>query len=199
MLGSITPLGERGRKARWGVTVTAFALGSALAGAALGGLLGAAGSVLFRLVHIPGPARLGALLALVAAGLAFDLRVLGLRLPTVRRQVNEQWLHRYRGWVYGLGFGVQLGLGFATVVTISAVYLTFGSALLSASVLGGALVGGSFGLIRAAPVLTLGRVRGTGRMGAVDARLRSWDRRSRRVALAAEFALAVVSFVLLVS
>ena len=36
MLGSITPLGERGRGSRWWVTVTAYVLGSTLAGVALG-------------------------------------------------------------------------------------------------------------------------------------------------------------------
>src|SRR5436189_48466 len=45
MLGSITPLGERGRNSRWWVTMTAFVLGSAIGGAALGGGLGWLGSL----------------------------------------------------------------------------------------------------------------------------------------------------------
>jgi len=36
MLASITPLGERGRQATWGITVSAFLLGSTAAGMALG-------------------------------------------------------------------------------------------------------------------------------------------------------------------
>src|SRR5438067_2454014 len=48
MLASITPLGERGRHATWGVTVTAFLLGSVLAGLVVGAALGAAGSVARR-------------------------------------------------------------------------------------------------------------------------------------------------------
>ena len=46
MLASITPLGERGRDSRWGVTVTAFVLGATAAGAALGAVMGLAGSLL---------------------------------------------------------------------------------------------------------------------------------------------------------
>ncbi|HZE04135.1 MAG TPA: hypothetical protein VE127_02860, partial [Solirubrobacteraceae bacterium] len=45
MLASITPLGERGRHSRWGLTVTAFLLGATLAGAAAGAALGTVGSV----------------------------------------------------------------------------------------------------------------------------------------------------------
>ena len=62
--------------------------------------------------------------ALLLAGLPLDSRVAGLRLPTWRRQVDEAWLGRYRGWVYGAGFGVQLGLGVVTIVTSATVYAT---------------------------------------------------------------------------
>ncbi len=40
MLGSITPLGERSRGSRWWLTVTAYVVGSALAGLVTGGLFG---------------------------------------------------------------------------------------------------------------------------------------------------------------
>ena len=46
MLGSITPLGERGRGSRWGVTVAAYLVGSAAGGAALGASLGTLGEPL---------------------------------------------------------------------------------------------------------------------------------------------------------
>lgn len=48
------------------------------------------------------------------AGLALDLGLGALRLPGPARQVDEDWLARYRGWVYGAGFGTQLGLGVVT-------------------------------------------------------------------------------------
>ena len=54
-----------------------------------------------------------------------------LRVPGPRRQVNERWLDEYRGWVYGLGFGAQLGLGVTTIVTSAATYVALFAALLS--------------------------------------------------------------------
>jgi hypothetical protein len=80
-----------------------------------------------------------------------------LRLPTIHRQVNEDWLTQYRGWVYGAGYGFQLGVGIVTIVTTAAVYLTLAGELLVGSVAGGALIGLTFGAMRAAPLLALGR------------------------------------------
>jgi hypothetical protein len=105
MLGSITPLGERGRGQRWGVTVTAYVLGSAAAGAAFGAILGLLGGLVLPATVITHPIRWLILAALLLAGALLDLGVMHLRLPTVRRQVDEQWLGRFRGWVYGLAFG----------------------------------------------------------------------------------------------
>ena len=31
-------------------------------------------------------------------------------VPSPGRQVNHRWLDEFRGWVYGLGYGAQLGL-----------------------------------------------------------------------------------------
>src|SRR4051812_23628790 len=121
MLSSITPFGERGRRQRFGITAAAFVAGSLAGGVALGLLAGSAGSVL--------PSRStvvdGVLIAVVATAAALlDARVGGVRLPTIRRQVDENWLTTYRGWIYGLGFGAQLGFGLATIVTTAAVYAT---------------------------------------------------------------------------
>jgi hypothetical protein len=132
--------------------------------------------------------------ALIVAGLALDARLFGLRLPTVHRQVNEEWLRRYRGWVYGVGFGFQLGLGLATVIATSAVYLAFAAAFLSTSVVWGGIVGGTFGLARALPMLAVRSVSRSDQLGRVDARLRRWDGPSRRLALAAEACVAAAAF-----
>lgn len=149
MLTSITPLGERGRGNRWWLTVTAYTLGSLAAGATLGALLGALGSLLPLTV----PSSLAVLAAAALAGLLVDLEVGPLRRPTIHRQVDDRWRDTYRGWVWGLGYGVQLGLGVVTIVPSSTVYLTWVGALLTGSPLGGALVGMTFGLARALPVL----------------------------------------------
>ena len=160
MLSSITPLGERGRSSRWSVTVTAYVVASTVAGAVLGLTLGAvaAGFSAVGPGWLPGRGVLLAVAGLAAVGALLDSGVAGLRLPTVRRQVDEDWLVRYRGWVYGAGFGAQLGVGVVTIVTSSTVYLTWAVALLSASPVVGAVLGGVFGLVRALPVLTARRV-----------------------------------------
>ena len=137
MLASIHPLGERARDRRWGVTVGAYLLGSTLAAALLGALLGGIGSVL----PLGAGVTAAGVVALAALALAYDLGIGGLRLPTVHRQVDKDWLGRYRGWVVGAGFGVQLGLGVVTIVNTAAVYLALALALLTGTVAAGAAVG----------------------------------------------------------
>lgn len=179
MLASITPLGERGRRMRWGQTVVAYVAGSVLGGAAIGALLGGFGALLP--IH-PGPTMTAVLVAatcLVAAGL--DLR--GGHLPTPHRQVDEDWLHRYRGWVYGAGFGFQLGLGVVTIVTTATVYATLVLAVLTWSVGGGIAVGAAFGLVRALPVLAAARVTTPDRLAALHRRLASWSAYAHRAAV----------------
>jgi hypothetical protein len=194
MLSSITPLGERGRGSIWGVTVASFALASTAAGALLGLALGALGSAL--LVGVSGEARLAILTIAVAIGLALDLGLGGLQLPTLRRQVNENWLGAYRGWVYGAGFGFQLGLGAVTIVTTSAVYLTLLAALLVADPMAGLIIGGSFGLIRGLAVLPAWRVRTPDRLFGFNARVEALAdvaRRATPVGLAAILVWAAIA------
>jgi len=190
MLGSITWLGESGRNARWWVTVTWFGAGAVVAGALVGWLMGWLGMALTGAVGSRQAALALALLA--AAGLAVDLRLGGLRLPTVRRQVDDRWLARYRGWVYGVGFGFQLGLGVVTVVTTSAVYVAFAAAALSGSPAAGALIGAAFGAVRWLSVLPGGRVRAPADLVRMDGRLRRWEPVGRRVTLAGQIAAVVV-------
>ena len=184
MLTSITPLGERGRGHRYAVTITAYVLGCLLGGATTGAALGLVGSVL------PG------LPALVLAGavslLAAVLDLRGFRLG--RRQVDEDWLARYRGWVYGLGFGYQLGLGVVTVVTSAATLAVLGLAVLTQSVLGGLAVGLVFGGARAVPALLLGRAHSHSELRAVAAGL---ERRAPLAARTTAAALALGGVVLL--
>ena len=179
MLASITPLGERSRRSRWGITVAAFVIGSAMAGAATGTVAGALGVPIGTI--LPASIRAAALVAFIALGVLLDLRVLGVSLPSVHRQVNEQWLNRYRGWVYGVGFGAQLGTGVMTVVSTSAVYSMLASAALSASPAWGALIGASFGLMRGLTILPAWRVRSPGDLVAIDGWLRRWERRASAV------------------
>jgi hypothetical protein len=153
MLASICPLGERARRQRYPVTVTAYAVASTAAGCATGAALGAIGRAVLPAGARSGDVALAALATAAAAGLLADRAAAGHHLPGPRRQVNEDWLTRYRGWVYGAGFGAQLGAGVATYVTVSAIYVVLAGALLAGSLPAGALVGATFGLARALPVL----------------------------------------------
>ncbi len=116
MLSTITPLSERAKGHSYRATASWFVAGATAGGLTLGGVaaLCAAG------VRALGPSPLG--LGVLAAGAASvaalsDLAVFGLSLPIHRRQVNERWLDHFRPWVYGAGFGWQIGVGLATYIT----------------------------------------------------------------------------------
>jgi hypothetical protein len=191
MLGSITPLGERGRNRRWGITVTTYVIGSVLGGIAIAGALGWLGAAV-GLGSLGVSVRLAILAAAVAVGIAVDLGLGGLRLPTIHRQVNEDWLVRYRSWVYGLGFGVQLGLGVVTIVTTSSIYAMLLASALSGSAASGAVIGGVFGFVRAAIVFTVAGVKRPEQLGRADVLLRRWDGWTRRAALGVSGTLGVM-------
>ena len=177
MLSSITPLGERGRNNRWSLTVTAFVIGATGSGLLVGAAAGALGSLL----DLGDAQRLLIAAAAALIALAIELRLAGLRLPTIRRQVNENWLQRYRGWVYGVGFGLQLGSGFATIITTAAVPLAFAFACLSGTVAGGAAIGGAFGLVRGLMILPARRVRDTEGLVTLHGRIASTSSAAARV------------------
>jgi hypothetical protein len=188
MLASITPLGERGRGKRWGITVGAHLVGAVLSGGAVGALLGLVGAAPVRTMSLE--VRLGALAIATTAGVVLDAHVGGLRLPTPVRQVNEEWMSRYRGWVYGLGFGIQLGSGVATIVTTSAVYVTLAAAALSGGLGAGAAIGATFGLVRGATLLAAIKVKRPEHLARVDEILRRWNSRTLVATLAVQSAIS---------
>lgn len=192
MLASITPLGERGRRSTWSVTVSAFALGATLTAALVGAGLGALGDLVLE-------DRLGTRgrLAVLGVGLAAAvlLELLPGRMPGPRRQVNERWLDEYRGWVYGLGFGSQLGLGLTTVVTSAATYVALLATLLTGDPRRGALVFGCYGAVRGLTPLLGARIRRPDQLITLHHRLEDWRRPAGRLApllLMVLLALAVI-------
>jgi hypothetical protein len=198
MLASINPLGERGRNQFWGVTYAWYLLGSLAGGATLGVTAGLMGMGLDAVLDIPAGV-IAALVALACTGaLAVDLRVPRLGVPALRRQVNENWIGRYRGWVYGLGFGFQLGLGVVTVVTTASVYLTIVLAFLTRSAWGGLVIGAAFGFARALPLLAVVGVRAPGHLRQVMRRATEHDRLARWAMLAVVLVVAVVAATIVV-
>lgn len=98
----IHPLGEKSRGNVWGITMTAFTIGSMAAGASVTAIAGLVGDAFINF----GDAALWTVAALAAAAGLLDLSP--LKPWTPRRQVNENWIGRYRGWVYGAGLLVLL-------------------------------------------------------------------------------------------
>jgi len=147
MLSSITPFGERGRGHRYAATCTWFVVGATSGGVALGGVAAA----LAAAVHVGGSSAV--VVGVVALGATLVAAVsdsgwAGTRVPVHFRQVNERWLDAYRPWVYGAGFGFQIGCGLATYITTAAVYLTVVLAALAGSPALAVVVGATFGLVR---------------------------------------------------
>jgi hypothetical protein len=185
MLASITPLGERGRQSNWGITCCAHTLGSLLGGATVGALAGLVGWL--AVDGVPERVRVAALAAALAIGLAFELARGGV--PGPRRQVDKRWLNRYRGWVYGVGYGAQLGAGITTVVVSSAAYAVPLGAFLSARPVTGGAIGAVAGALRGATVLAAARVATPERLVAFHARVLVTERPVRVAALLAQLAL----------
>jgi hypothetical protein len=189
MLASITPLGERGRRSNWWVTVGAFLIGASAGGAAVGALLGALGSVAL-------PAHPGSAPLLPAIGVAIVIDILPRAVPGPRRQVDERWLDEYRGWVYGAGYGAQLGFGVTTVVSSAATYVALLAAFLVASAPAGAIVVGCYGAVRGLTPLAAARVRSQPRLLEFHRGLARWRARARWGVVAAQAGMLVLALAL---
>jgi hypothetical protein len=195
MLASINPLGERGRGTTFGRTFTWYLIGSVAGGALVGAALGLLGAGVYDVVE---PSRTAIALAVAivcAAGLLLDLGLAGVRVPTLHRQVNENWLATYRGWVYGLGFGFQLGLGFATVMTTAAIFVMFALEVISGTVLGGLAIGVAFGLGRTLPLMFMYSVHEPIQLREMLRKAQSWARPAERMTRVAIAALSVAGLV----
>lgn len=183
MLSTITPAGERAKGHRFGATAAWFVLGATAGGATLGAVLAVLALGVARLSVTPGVLGLVALgTALVAA--VSDAGIAGVRVPIHRRQVNERWLDEYRGWIYGLGFGAQLGLGLTTVVTSAATYAALLAALLSAHAAWGGAIGGCYGALRGLTPLLAAGIRTPPQLMAFHATMGRWQGPSRWAAVA---------------
>jgi len=189
MLASITPLGERGRHSTWGVTVGAFLLAATAAAAGVGAALGVLGSVVL-------PSHPGIAVLVVAIGLAIVLDGLPVAVPGPRRQVDERWLDRYRGWVYGAGYGAQLGLGVTTIVSSAATYVALLAAFLTASAPAGAIVVGCFGVVRGLTPLAAAGVRNQRRLLEFHRALARWRAPVRWGVVSAQAGMLILALAL---
>jgi hypothetical protein len=191
MLSTITPVGESGKGHRYRATAAWFVLGAAAGGITLGSVMALmAGAV--RAASFPS-AVLGLLaLAAALAAAASDSGVARVRVPIHRRQVNERWLDRYRPWVYGAGFGWQIGVGVATYITTAAVYLMVVLAVLTGRPLVALAVGTAFGVLRGLAVLLTQRLNSPSALRAFHRRFADRGRAVGRMVTALEATAAVL-------
>jgi hypothetical protein len=155
MLATVTPLAEHARGHRYPSTASWFVAGGLVGGATFG--LAMAALALGVRAAAPSTVALAAIAcaaALLAA--ASDARLGSFHLPVHHRQVNERWLDQFRPWVYGAGFGWQIGAGLVTYIKTAALYLMIVLAALTASPATALAIGALFGLVRGLAVL-LGR------------------------------------------
>ena len=191
MLSSISPVGEASRRQRWWVTATAYTVASTIAGGLLGALAGAGGALLG--IGATAAWAVAMVIGALLVGAVVDAGWLPLPLPSWRRQVDERWLSTYRGWVYGVGYGAQLGAAFATIVPTAASYVMAVAAVLTGSWGAGATIGLVFGFVRALPLLLMAPVRSPAALRGVHRRLEGAAPGVHRATVAAQLSLAAVA------
>jgi hypothetical protein len=192
MLSQLTPVGEASRGYRYRTTAAWFVIGAIIGGATLGAVM----AVLALTVSALGATSttllaIAAVLAVLAA--AIDSGALGIAPPFFKRQVNEYWLGRYRAWVYGSGFGWQIGAGVTTYIMTAAVFLTIALGALTAGPWAALVIGVVFGLTRGLAVLLTARLRTTAEVYALHRKFDALGEPVRRAVIVVQLAVAVVA------
>jgi MFS family permease len=192
MLSQITPLGERSRGHSFGFTASWFIGGALVGGAMLGGVVAAlaATAAAFDLTATTALAAT-AVLALIAA--ASDAHTFGVGPPFLRRQVNEEWLVQYRSWLYGFGFGWQIGTGVTTYIMTTAVLLTVAIAALTASPLAAFAMCMVFATARGLAVLLAARITSPAALAAFHRRFDALGPSVRRAVIAVQVVVAAIA------
>ncbi|HLM19228.1 MAG TPA: hypothetical protein VK549_15515, partial [Acidimicrobiia bacterium] len=147
MLSQLTPVGEASRGYRYRTTATWFVLGAVVGGATIGAAMAALAAGVSA-IGITSTALLGIAAAFAVLGATIDSGVLGVAPPFFKRQVNEYWLSKYRAWVYGSGFGWQIGAGVTTYIMTAAVFVTVAFGALTVGPVAAMVLGVVFGLAR---------------------------------------------------
>lgn len=192
MLSQLTPVGEASRGYRYRTTACWFIAGAVVGGAMLGGVMAALAAAVSA-VGATLTTRLGIAAGLAVLAAAVDSGVFGIAPPFFKRQVNEYWLGRYRAWVYGGGFGWQIGTGVTTYIMTAAVFLTIAFGALTAGPIGALAIGVSFGLARGLAVLLTARLRSTAELFALHRRFDALAEPVRRAVIGVQLAVAVVA------
>jgi hypothetical protein len=192
MLSQLTPVGEASRGYRYRTTATWFVLGAIVGGATLGALMAGLAAAVSAL-GATSTALLGVAAGLAVVGATVDSGVLGFMPPFFKRQVNEYWLSKYRAWVYGSGFGWQIGAGVTTYIMTAAVFVTIAYGALTAGPVAALVLGVFFGFVRGLAVLLTARSRSTAELFALHRRFDALGEPVRRGVIVVQLAVAVVA------
>jgi len=192
MLSQLTPVGEASRGYRYRTTASWFVVGAIVGGAMLGGVMAllAAG---IGAIDLSATTALAIAAGLAVVSAAVDAGVFGFAPPFFLRQVNEDWLGRYRAWVYGSGFGWQVGSGVTTYIMTAAVFLTIAMGALTAGPAAAIALGVLFGLVRGLAVLLTARLRTTAELFELHRRFDALAEPVRRAVIVVQLAVAVVA------
>lgn len=189
MLSTVTPLAEAGRGHRYRWTASWFFVGAVLGGATTG-LAAAALVPAISMLGLSGTARAGIAAVAALAAAALDAQLLGPPIPHHRRQVNEEWLNRYRAWVYGSGFGWQIGTGVATYIMTAAVYLVIVLGVMSGSPATAFALCVLFGACRGSMVVLGAQLTSAERLRSFHQRFEAWREPVRRTVIVVEVVAA---------
>ena len=192
MLSQLTPVGEASRGYRYRTTACWFVAGAVVGGAMLGAVMAALAAAVSSL-GATATTLLGVAAGLAVLGAAVDSGVLGFAPPFFKRQVNEYWLGKYRAWVYGSGFGWQIGTGATTYIMTAAVFLTVAFGALSAGPWAALAIGLFFGTARGLAVLLTARLRSTAELFALHRRFDALAEPVRRAVIGVQLAVAVAA------
>jgi hypothetical protein len=192
MLSQLTPVGEASRGYRYRTTAAWFVAGAIVGGATLGAVMAALAAAVST-TGASSATLLGIAAGLAVLGAAVDSGVLGFAPPFFKRQVNEYWLSKYRAWVYGSGFGWQIGAGVTTYIMTAAVFLTVAFGALTAGPWAALGLGVAFGLARGLAVLLTAGSRSTTELFALHRRFDALGEPVRRAVVGVQLAVAVVA------
>jgi hypothetical protein len=192
MLSQLTPVGEASRGYRYRTTAAWFVLGAVVGGATLGVVM-AALAVVVSATGATASTLLGVAAGLAVLGAAVDSGVLGFAPPFFKRQVNEYWLSKYRAWVYGSGFGWQIGAGVTTYIMTAAVFVTIAYGALTAGPWAALALGVGFGLARGLAVLLTAGRRSTSELFALHRRFDALGEPVRRAVVVVQLVVGVIA------
>jgi hypothetical protein len=192
MLSQITPMGEQARGFRFGFTAAWFVGGAVIGGAMLGGFM-ALLALAVSAVGLTATVAAGIAAVVAIAGAASDGHVFGFGPPFLKRQVNEDWLGLYRSWLYGLGFGWQIGTGITTYMMTTAVLVTVALGALTASPLVALGLGILFGFARGIAVLLGARITSPATLASFHRRFDALGPVVRRYVIAVQVVIALAA------